>query len=115
MSSDLVLVLRDVRKSFGQVPALDGVSLDVRPGELLVVVGPSGCGKTTLLRAIAGLTRIDSGTIRAGVREVAGPRTFVPPERREVGVVFQDLALFPHRDVAGNVGFGPRMQGLSGP
>jgi len=103
---DLVLVLRDVRKSFGAVPALDGVSLDVRPGELLVVVGPSGCGKTTLLRAIAGLTRIDSGTIRAGAYEVAGPRTFVPPERREVGVVFQDLALFPHLDVGGNVVFG---------
>jgi len=106
VSQDLVLVLRDVRKSFGQVPALDGVSLDVRPGELLVVVGPSGCGKTTLLRAIAGLTRIDSGTIRAGACEVAGPRSFVPPERREVGVVFQDLALFPHLDVGGNVAFG---------
>ena len=88
MSSDLVLVLRDVRKSFGPVPALDGVSLDVRHGELLVVVGPSGCGKTTLLRAVAGLTRIDSGTISAGEHEVAGPHTFVPPEQRAVGVVF---------------------------
>ncbi len=101
-----VLVLRDVCKRFGPVVALDGVSLEVESSELLAVVGPSGCGKSTMLRAIAGLVRVDSGRILAGPHEVVGPTTFVPPERRAVGVVFQDLALFPHLDVAGNVAFG---------
>ncbi len=101
-----VLVLRDVCKRFGPVVALDGVSLEVESSELLAVVGPSGCGKSTMLRAIAGLVRVDSGRILAGAHEVVGPTTFVPPERRAVGVVFQDLALFPHLDVAGNVAFG---------
>lgn len=101
-----VLVLDQVTKRFADVVALDRVDLDVARGELLAIVGPSGCGKSTLLRAIAGLTQIDGGRIVAGSREVAGPRTWVPPERRDVGVVFQDHALFPHLRVANNVAFG---------
>jgi iron(III) transport system ATP-binding protein len=101
-----VLSVEGVTKSFADVVALDGVDLHVRQGELLAVVGPSGCGKSTLLRAVAGLTTIDSGTITAGGRVVVGAGTWVPPERRSVGVVFQDLALFPHLSVTGNVAFG---------
>lgn len=103
-----VLELCDLSKRFGDVLALDRVSLQVSAAELLAVVGPSGCGKSTMLRAVAGLLAADSGEIWAGGRQVAGPRTFVPPERRNVGVVFQDLALFPHLDVASNVVFGLR-------
>jgi len=101
-----VLALRGVIKHFGATAALDGISLDIRTGELLAVVGPSGCGKSTMLRAVAGLMRIDAGQIMLRSRVVAGPGTFVPPERRAVGVVFQDLALFPHLDVTDNVSFG---------
>ena len=101
-----VLQLEQVTKRFGTVTALDGIDLRIGRGELLAVVGPSGCGKSTLLRSIAGLASIDAGRIHAGDRELVGPTTFVPPEKREIGVVFQDLALFPHLDVAGNVAFG---------
>lgn len=101
-----VLALEAVSKRFGDVTAVDEVSLEVERGELLAVVGPSGCGKSTLLRAIAGLIRIDSGRIVISDQDVAGPKSWVPPERRSVGVVFQDSALFPHLDVAANVAFG---------
>ncbi len=83
-------------------PVLTGVDLTVADGEVLVLVGPSGAGKTTLLRAVAGLVPVSAGSIRIGTRDV----TTEPPERRRVGLVFQDHALFPHLDVAGNVGFG---------
>ncbi|HET7329050.1 MAG TPA: ABC transporter ATP-binding protein [Nocardioidaceae bacterium] len=105
-ATDVVLALESVTKSYGDVVAVDRVSLDVERGELLAVLGPSGCGKSTLLRSVAGLVRINGGRIRTGGREVVGPRTWMPPERRSVGVVFQDSALFPHLSVAGNVAFG---------
>ncbi len=95
-----------LRRSYGDVVALDGVDLDVRPGELLAVLGPSGCGKTTLLRLIAGFERPDAGTVAIDGTAVAGPGSFVPPERRRVGIVVQDHALFPHLSVAANVGYG---------
>jgi iron(III) transport system ATP-binding protein len=95
-----------LRKSFGEVRAVDGLSLEVEEGTIAALLGPSGCGKTTTLRLIAGFERPDSGTITVGGRVLAGPGAFVPPERRRIGVVFQDYALFPHYDVAGNVAYG---------
>ncbi len=91
---------------YDSTDVLVGVDLRVEAGTTMALLGPSGCGKTTLLRAIAGLEHPRSGTIEIDARRVFGPETWVPPERREVGLVFQDWALFPHRTVAGNVGYG---------
>ena len=102
MSVELV----DVRKAFGAVEAVRGVSLTLPPGEITTLLGPSGCGKTTTLRLVAGFEVPDAGEVRIAGRTVAGPGRWVPPEDRKVGVVFQQLALFPHLDVAGNVGYG---------
>jgi len=95
----------NLSKSYGQVRAVDGLDLDVYTGSITALVGPSGCGKTTTLRLLAGFERPDAGSIRAGGRILAGPGAFVPPEARKVGVVFQDYALFPHLDVAGNIAY----------
>jgi iron(III) transport system ATP-binding protein len=100
------LSLRGLAKSFGDVRAVDGVDLDVRSGEICALLGPSGCGKTTALRLIAGLEHPDRGTIELAGRTSSGPGVFLAPERRRIGMVFQDYALFPHYDVAGNVGYG---------
>ena len=86
------------------VPALKTVSLDVAPGTFLVLLGPSGSGKTTLLRCLAGIERIDSGAIAIGSRTVADGRSHVPPEQRDLSMVFQDYALWPHLTVLDNVG-----------
>jgi iron(III) transport system ATP-binding protein len=94
------------RKAFGPVTALDGADLSVEAGTLTAVLGPSGCGKTTLLRAVAGFERLDEGTVSVGGRVVAGAGAHVPPERRRVGIVPQEQALFPHLSVAANVAFG---------
>lgn len=109
-----VVDLDRVTKRFGRVEALSAVSLGVRTGEALAVLGPSGCGKSTLLRCIAGLEAPTSGTVTVAGRTVAGPGVFVPTEKRGVGIVFQDLALFPHLPVAANIGFGLR-RGRSAP
>ena len=93
-------------KSFGERRAVDGASLRVERGQLAALVGPSGSGKTTVLRMIAGFERPDAGTVEIDGRLVAGGGAWVEPERRRVGMVFQAGALFPHLDVAGNVGFG---------
>jgi iron(III) transport system ATP-binding protein len=103
----VVVECRGLTKRFGPVVAVDAVDLDVRSGELLALLGPSGCGKTTTLRLIAGFERPDAGTIVLDGATVAGER-FVSPERRRVGVVFQDYALFPHLSVAKNVAYGLR-------
>jgi iron(III) transport system ATP-binding protein len=103
-----VIRIRGLRKAFGPVVALDGLDMDLRRGETLALLGPSGCGKTTLLRAVAGLGRPDAGTVEIGGVLVEGPGVFVPPERRRIGMVFQDVALFPHLSVAENVAFGVR-------
>ncbi|MFL2987666.1 MAG: ABC transporter ATP-binding protein [Candidatus Poriferisodalaceae bacterium] len=91
--------------SYDKEPVLNDVALEVEPGESIALLGPSGCGKTTLLRLIAGLERPSSGSIHVGEIPVTGP-DWVPPDRRQVGMVFQDWALFPHLNVADNVGYG---------
>jgi iron(III) transport system ATP-binding protein len=98
--------LTGIAKSFGPLAAVRDVSLEVRHGELLAVLGPSGCGKTTLLRIIAGFEAPDSGSVVVGEELVAGPGRMVPPEKRRIGMVFQDYALFPHLSVEANIGFG---------
>ncbi len=103
-----VIQLIGVRKAFpgAREDTIKGVSLDLRVGEVLAILGPSGCGKTTTLRLIAGFERPDSGQVLVRQRLVAGPSLFVPPERRGVGMLFQDYALFPHLTVGQNVAFG---------
>ena len=91
--------------------AVDGLTLDVEPGEILTLLGPSGCGKTTVLNLIAGFEVADAGTVRIDGADVAAR----PPHRREVGMVFQDYALFPHLTVRENVAFPLRVRGISGP
>jgi iron(III) transport system ATP-binding protein len=97
-----------ISRSFGLTRAVDDVTLEVRTGEIFGVLGPSGCGKTTLLRLIAGFERPDGGIVTVGGRQMAGERTWVPPEHRRIGMVFQDYALFPHLTVERNVAFGCR-------
>jgi len=87
-------------------PAVDNVSFGLRAGDIGVLIGPSGCGKTTLLRAIAGLERITAGEIRVSGQVVSAPDAHLPAERRRIGMVFQDYALFPHLDVGRNIAFG---------
>ena len=106
VSAETVLELDSVGKRFGPEAAVDDVSLSVRQGELLTILGPSGCGKTTTLRMIAGLEKPDDGHIRLRDKSVAGEEQFVPPEDRDVGLVFQEFALFPHMSIRENVGFG---------
>ena len=97
----------------GTVPALKAVSLDVAPGTFVVLLGPSGSGKTTLLRCLAGIERIDSGSISIGSRVVADQRSHVPPEQRDLSMVFQDYALWPHLTALDNVAFALRRRQLS--
>jgi iron(III) transport system ATP-binding protein len=100
------LAIKGVSHAFDDVRVVDDVHLTVAPGELVCLVGPSGCGKTTLLRIAAGLAELQSGAITIDDVIAAEPGRALPPEARGVGLVFQDYALFPHLDVAGNVGFG---------
>lgn len=105
-----LLEIVEARKSYApEVVAVRDVSLSLERGEILCLLGPSGCGKTTLLRLVAGLEQLDSGVIRFEGRDMAG----VPPHARGFGMMFQDFALFPHKNVRENIGFGLRMQGLS--
>ena len=106
--------LDNVSKSFGLTRAVDEVTLAVHPGELFAVLGPSGCGKTTLLRLIAGFERPDGGGVTVGGEPVAGDRVWVAPEKRRIGMVFQDYALFPHLTVERNVEFGCRRDNRDG-
>jgi putative spermidine/putrescine transport system ATP-binding protein len=103
------LELRGISKRLGGRVVIDNASLDIRSGEMVCLLGPSGCGKTTSLRIIAGLETADSGAVRINGRDV----TSVPPEKRNIGLVFQNYALFPHLTVADNIAFGLKLQRLS--
>ncbi len=103
---EAALSCRGVSKTFGPAVALDNLDLDLRQGSLMALLGPSGCGKTTALRIMAGFERPSSGEVWVGGTHVAGNGVWVAPERRRIGMVFQDWALFPHLDVWHNVGFG---------
>ncbi|MBB4188902.1 ABC transporter ATP-binding protein [Sinorhizobium terangae] len=103
------LALRSIRKSYGALEVIRGVDLDVAEGEFVVFVGPSGCGKSTMLRMIAGLEDVTDGTIGIAGRDV----TTTAPAKREIAMVFQSYALFPHMTVAENIGFGLKLSGLA--
>jgi putative spermidine/putrescine transport system ATP-binding protein len=107
-STALPIHIRDLTKKYDEMYALDSVSLDVKSGEFLTLLGPSGSGKTTLLMAIAGFNRPDSGSIRFGDEEVI----LKPPHKRNVGMVFQSYALFPHMTVAENIAFPLKLRGV---
>lgn len=104
----VVLKIEDVEHQYGDKSTLRGVSLELKDGMIACLLGPSGCGKTTLLRCIAGFELLSGGRISLGERCVSSREDFVPPEKRRVGVVFQDYALFPHLTVAENIAFGIR-------
>lgn len=105
-----ILELDHITKWYGMVSTavVNQVTFSLNTGDILGLLGPSGCGKTTLLRVIAGFERAQSGTLTINGRCMAGPQTWVEPEQRGVGMVFQDCALFPHLTVAGNIKFGLR-------
>jgi putative spermidine/putrescine transport system ATP-binding protein len=100
------VVMRDLSRSFGPVHALDGLSLDIAPGELVALLGPSGCGKTTALRILAGFESADSGSVSVDGKDVSQ----VPAAKRDMGMVFQSYSLFPNMSALDNVGFGLRMR-----
>jgi putative spermidine/putrescine transport system ATP-binding protein len=102
------VALHDLSRSFGAVRALDGLSLDIAPGELVALLGPSGCGKTTALRIVAGFEYADSGTVSVDGKEISR----VPAAKRDMGMVFQSYSLFPNMTALDNVGFGLRMRKL---
>ncbi len=108
LTTALPIHVQDLTKKYGDMYALDSVSLDVKSGEFLTLLGPSGSGKTTLLMAIAGFNRPDSGSIRFGDEEVI----LKPPHKRNVGMVFQSYALFPHMSVAENIAFPLKLRGV---
>ncbi|HSB40663.1 MAG TPA: ABC transporter ATP-binding protein [Methylomirabilota bacterium] len=106
------IVITGLTKRFGDVPAVDGLDLTVRPGELVALLGPSGCGKTTTLRLVAGFMAPDAGEIHVGDRVLSSPGSVVPPERRRMAMIFQSYALWPHMTVAQNVAYGLRFAGI---
>ena len=111
--SAAALSLRAVSKRYGQVAALSDASLELEPGRFLVLLGPSGSGKTTLIRCLAGIEKLSAGEIAIDGALVSGPRRHVAPDKRDLGMVFQDFALWPHMTVAQNVAFPLRRRSLS--
>jgi iron(III) transport system ATP-binding protein len=112
LTSDAIIRLKEVSKHYDQTTAVDRVSLSVRKGTLLVLLGSSGCGKTTLLRLAAGLERPESGEVWINGALAAGANAWIPPEHRQIGMVFQDYALFPHLTASQNIAFA--LNGLRG-
>jgi multiple sugar transport system ATP-binding protein len=102
------VTIRALKKSYGGLQVVHGLDLDIVDGEFVVLVGPSGCGKSTLLRMIAGLEEVSSGDIRIGERRVNN----LPPSERDIAMVFQNYALYPHKTVAANMGFALKMRGM---
>ena len=105
------LTFENVSRHFSDLPAVHDLSLNIAPGEVVCLLGPSGCGKTTLLRMAAGIDRPTDGRILLNDKELSGPSAFVPPEQRNVGLMFQDFALFPHLTIQDNVAFGLKTLG----
>lgn len=106
MENNYALELQGIGKNFGKVSALSKISISMNVGEILCLVGRSGCGKSTLLRLIGGVDRPDRGVIYLNGEEIVGKDKFVEPDKRQIGFVFQDYALFPHLTVAENIAFG---------
>src|SRR5206468_8533905 len=106
------VVVRGLYKRYGDVVAVDGLDLEIKPGELVALLGPSGCGKTTTLRVVAGFITPDGGEVWVGDRCLTSPATVVPPERRRMAMIFQSYALWPHMTVAQNVAYGLRVSGV---
>jgi iron(III) transport system ATP-binding protein len=106
------ITIEGLTKRFGSTAAVDEMSLELPAGSFTALLGPSGCGKSTLLRLIAGFEQPDAGNVRFDGKTVADPTTQLAPEKRNVGVVFQSYALWPHMDVAGNVGYPLRTRGV---
>ncbi len=109
MTTSLSVKLDSLHRSFGSVRALDGLSLDISPGEFVALLGPSGCGKTTALRIVAGFETADSGSVAVDGKDVSG----IPAAKRDMGMVFQSYSLFPNMSAVENVGFGLRMRKFS--
>ena len=98
--------LSNLHRRYGKTAAVSGIDLTIEDGELLALLGPSGCGKTTTLHLLAGFAAPDQGEIWSDARLISSPRGVVPPERRNIGMVFQSYALWPHLTVGQNVAFG---------
>jgi len=110
----MIVGIDNISKSYNEVTVVDGVSLQVEKGERIVILGPSGCGKTTLLRIIAGFVQPDKGRVFIdGVLVAYDGRCLVEPEKRKIGMIFQDLALWPHLSVYGNLEFGLKAKNIS--
>jgi iron(III) transport system ATP-binding protein len=109
------VTITGLTKRYGDVGAVAGLDLAVRPGELVALLGPSGCGKTTTLRLVAGFIAPDGGEIRVGDRVLSSPTVVIPPERRRMAMIFQSYALWPHMTVAQNVAYGLRFAGVPRP
>ena len=106
----MMLDVQGLRTGYGRIPILNGVSFSVNEGEFIVLLGPSGCGKTTTLRLIAGFVEPSAGEIRVGEEVVSSPRRTVPPERRNMSMIFQSYALWPHMTVRENVAYGLKLR-----
>src|SRR5438552_17765810 len=104
------VAIKSLTKRYGDVAAVEDLSLDVKPGELVSLLGPSGCGKTTTLRLVAGFLPPEAGEIWVGERCLSSPQSVVPPERRRMAMIFQSYALWPHMTVAQNVAYGLRFK-----
>ncbi|MDD4450695.1 MAG: ABC transporter ATP-binding protein, partial [Sphaerochaeta sp.] len=104
------IVIKDVKKAFGEVVVLSSFNAEFADGEFVTLLGPSGCGKTTMLRMLAGFEKPTEGEIYIGERDVSSSENFVPPERRDIGMVFQSYAVWPHMTVFENVAYPLKMK-----